>query len=139
MRPDEPSVIAAGAELVTRLGQLGRELAVKSDPLAGSESLFIGQIHSGEIFNQYPQECWLEGTRRWLPGADAAAVESEFRDLLDRFQSDWRVDLKLNYLLIRHAFQLDLTHPIVSAFQECYAADRGTQFPLGPKAVVAAG
>src|SRR5438445_11808996 len=66
MRPmDEPGVIAAGAELVIRLGRLGERLAAKSDALAGSETVFIGQIHSGEIFNQYPQECWLEGTRRW--------------------------------------------------------------------------
>jgi acetylornithine deacetylase/succinyl-diaminopimelate desuccinylase-like protein len=137
MRPvHEPNVIAAGADLVGRLMQLAEQLSQRVHPRAGSESLFIGQIHSGEIFNQYPQECWLEGTRRWLPDGDATAVESEFRDLLGRFQSDWRVDLKLNYLLIRHAFQLDLTHPIVAAFQECYAADRGRELPLGPKAFV---
>jgi acetylornithine deacetylase/succinyl-diaminopimelate desuccinylase-like protein len=65
MRPlDEPSVISAGAELVTRLDRLGERLAKKSDPMAGPETVFIGQIHSGEIYNQFPQECWLEGTRR---------------------------------------------------------------------------
>src|SRR5581483_6591408 len=68
MRPAEPSVIAAGAELVARLNQLHGKLSAKSDPMAGSESLFTGQIHSGSIYNQYPQECWVEGTRRWLPG-----------------------------------------------------------------------
>ena len=26
---------------------------------AGTESVFIGLIHSGVIYNQYPQECWL--------------------------------------------------------------------------------
>src|SRR5882724_6367232 len=57
MRPKEPNVIAAGAELVRRLLALDAELARKRDPLAGPESLFIGQIHGGEIFNQYPQVC----------------------------------------------------------------------------------
>src|SRR5262245_47998906 len=52
MRPTEPNVIAAGAELVRRLLALDSELGVKRDPLAGPESLFVGQIHSGEIFNQ---------------------------------------------------------------------------------------
>jgi acetylornithine deacetylase/succinyl-diaminopimelate desuccinylase-like protein len=137
MRPvHEPNVIAAGADLVGRLMRLAEQLAQRVHPQAGSESLFIGQIHSGEIFNQYPQECWLEGTRRWLPETDPNEVESAFRDLLQRFQSDWRIDLKLNYLLIRYAFQLDLSHPIVSAFQECYAADRGRELPHGPKAFV---
>ena len=45
-----------------RLNQLDRQLSAKRDPMAGGESLFIGQVHSGEIFNQYPQECRLEGT-----------------------------------------------------------------------------
>src|SRR5262249_14005676 len=35
MRPAEPSVIAAGAELVGRLTQLGDKVATKVDPLAG--------------------------------------------------------------------------------------------------------
>src|SRR3954468_15489158 len=74
MRPmDEPSVIAAGAELVARLGRLGDRLAATPDPICGPASVFIGQVHSGEIFNQYPQECWLEGTRRWLSGTDPKA------------------------------------------------------------------
>src|SRR5262245_7200497 len=61
LRPaTEPSVLAAGAELVARLEQLNQRLAAKSDPLAGSESVFLGQFHGGEIFNQYPQECWLQ-------------------------------------------------------------------------------
>src|ERR1051326_70457 len=83
MRPAEPNVIAAGAELVQRLLALDAELNRKQDALAGSESLFIGQIHSGEIFNQYPQLCVLEGTRRWLPGTRHADVETQFRQLID--------------------------------------------------------
>src|SRR5207245_906033 len=64
MRPAEPSVIAAAAVLISRLQRLDAKLSAKRDPLAGPESVFIGQIHSGEIFNQYPHECRLEGTRR---------------------------------------------------------------------------
>src|SRR5262249_2386450 len=83
MRPSsEPDVIAAGAELVGRLGELQERLIGRSDPHAGHETVFIGQIHGGEIYNQYPQECWLEGTRRWLPGAKRETVEAEFRELL---------------------------------------------------------
>src|SRR5207245_1260375 len=52
MRPAEPSVIAVGAELVARLQRLAESLSPRRDPMAGPESVFIGQIHSGEIFNQ---------------------------------------------------------------------------------------
>ena len=137
MRPiHEPNVIAAGADLVSRLMKLNDNLSRKSDPQAGQESLFIGQIHSGEIFNQYPQECWLEGTRRWLPETDPAAVESEFRDLIARFAADWRVEAIVEYNLIRNAFRLDLAHSFVASFRECYTAVSGKTIPLGPKPFV---
>jgi acetylornithine deacetylase/succinyl-diaminopimelate desuccinylase-like protein len=137
MRPvHEPNVVAAGADLVNRLMRLADTLARRSHPLAGSESLFIGQIHAGEIYNQYPQECWLEGTRRWLPDADPAKVESEFRELLARFQNDWRVEIIAEYSLIRNAFQLELQHPLIAAFQHGYAELAGKPLPEGPKAFV---
>src|SRR5262249_9571332 len=85
MRPrHEPSVIDAGAELIARLRQFSGFLSAKSDPEAGMETVFIGQVHAGEIFNQYPQECRLEGTRRWLPGTVANEVEKEFRGLVEQ-------------------------------------------------------
>ena len=74
--PEEPSVIAAAAELVARLGRLDEGFRASPHPVCGPASVFIGQVHAGEIFNGYPQEAWLEGTRRWLPGTDPVAVET---------------------------------------------------------------
>jgi acetylornithine deacetylase/succinyl-diaminopimelate desuccinylase-like protein len=137
MRPaDEPSVIAAGAEVVGRLGQLQDLLATRSDPRAGSESVFIGQIHSGEIYNQYPQECWLEGTRRWLPGVQRSAVEREFRSLLDELAQETRTRITAEFRFIRDAFRLDPTDRLVLAFQSAYRELRGEPLPLGPKPFV---
>jgi acetylornithine deacetylase/succinyl-diaminopimelate desuccinylase-like protein len=136
MRPKEPSVIHAGAELVQILNDLDDRLAKQGDSPAGRESVFIGQIHSGEIFNQYPQECWLEGTRRWLPDTDPMAVETEFRDLLGRFAADWGVEAALEYHLIRNAFRLNMGHPIVAAFRASHEAASGKAIPDGPKAFV---
>lgn len=137
MRPSgEPNVIAAGADLVSRFMALNDRLARKSDPQAGQESLFIGQIHAGEIFNQYPQECLLEGTRRWLPETDPRGVESEFRDLVARFASEWNLETEIKYHLIRNAFRLDVAHPFVSSFRASVAAVSGKEIPLGPKPFV---
>ncbi|MCS6850372.1 MAG: M20/M25/M40 family metallo-hydrolase [Gemmataceae bacterium] len=133
MRPDEPNVIAAGAELVRRLFQLHERLAARRDPLAGSDSLFIGQIHSGEIFNQYPQECWLEGTRRWLPGTAPAAVEQELRDLFADLARDTGTSVAADLMVVRDAFQLDPHDPLVPAFQEAHALVSGRPLPLGAK------
>jgi acetylornithine deacetylase/succinyl-diaminopimelate desuccinylase-like protein len=134
--PDEPSVIAAGAELVARLNRLDEQLAAKSDPLAGRETVFIGQVHSGEIYNQYPRECRLEGTRRWLPGTSRQEVEREFRDLLAGLERDTRTTLDTEFLFIRDAFRLDPAAPVVSAFQEAYTAVSGRPLPTGAKPFV---
>jgi acetylornithine deacetylase/succinyl-diaminopimelate desuccinylase-like protein len=132
----EPSVIGAGAELVARLGRLAAELARQTDPVAGSASVFVGQMHAGEIYNQYPQECWLEGTRRWLPGTDRAAVERDFRALLDRFARDTGTSVTVDYRNVRDAFSLDPADPLLAAFQAARCAAHGAPLPTGPKPFV---
>jgi len=133
MRPAEPSVIAAGAALVARLQRLDARLAAKRDPVAGAESLFIGQIHSGEIFNQYPQECRLEGTRRWLPGTRRADVEAEFRGVLDETARETGTSIGAELCLMRDAFVLPQEDPFVGAFQGAMTAVAGQPLPTGAK------
>ena len=133
MRPAEPSVIAAGAELVRRLLALDTELSKKRDPLAGPESAFIGQIHSGEIFNQYPQVCWLEGTRRWLPGTRHADADAEFRSLVDVTAHATGTAMTAKLCLMRDAFRLDTQHPFVGCFQRAYQSLSHNALPVGAK------
>jgi len=137
MRPhDEPSVIAAAAELVRRLGQLEGELAATTHPVCGAGSVFIGQFHSGEIYNQYPQAAWLEGTRRWLPGTSPAAVERDFRARLADLAGQTATSITCDWFFIRDAFLLDPADVLVAAFQNCYQATSGTSLPMGPKPFV---
>jgi succinyl-diaminopimelate desuccinylase len=134
--PGEPDVLAAGAELVWRLGDLHERLAPKSDALAGSESVFVGQFHGGEIYNQYPQECWLEGTRRWLPGTARAEVEQPFRQLLEDLARETGTTIGVDFRFIRDAFHLNQDDALVSAFQSACRAIAGKPLPIGPKPFV---
>jgi acetylornithine deacetylase/succinyl-diaminopimelate desuccinylase-like protein len=137
MRPrDQPSVVAAAAELVARLGRLDRELAATVHPVCGAASVFIGQIHSGEIYNQYPQQAWLEGTRRWLPGTDPTTIERDFRDRLELLAADSGTMVDVRWMLIRDAFTLDPADRCVAAFQKCHQAISGAPLPTGPKPFV---
>lgn len=137
MRPlDEPDVIAAGAELVARLGRLSRRLSQPADPLCGAASVFIGQLHAGEIFNQYPQECWLQGTRRWLPGTDRRTVKDEFLALLDELGRDTGTTVACDWIFIRDAFSLDVSDPVVAAFQAAFASGAGQPLATGGKPFV---
>jgi acetylornithine deacetylase/succinyl-diaminopimelate desuccinylase-like protein len=137
MRPaDEPSVIAAGAHFVDNLAKLSRTLTSRRHPIAGSESVFIGQIHSGEIYNQYPQSCWLEGTRRWLPDSDAATIEEEFRALALATAKATGTSDFVEWRPVRGAFALDLDDPLVTCFQAAYASHGGADLPTGAKPFV---
>jgi acetylornithine deacetylase len=134
--PEEPSVLAAGAELIVRLGRLQERLSAQSDPLAGSPSVFVGQFHGGEIYNQYPQQCWLEGTCRWLPGTSPAEVEHDFRALLTELARDTRTRIDVEWTFIRDAFYLEPNTPIVQAFQQACTTISGQPLPPGPKLFV---
>lgn len=137
MRPrEEPSVIAAGAELIARLGMLEAQLAGELHPVCGSPSVFIGQMHSGEMYNQYPQECWLEGTRRWLPGTGPKSVETQFRTLLSQLETSTQTQIACAWFFIRDAFQLAVADPFVAIFQQTYQAISGQPLAEGPKPFV---
>jgi acetylornithine deacetylase/succinyl-diaminopimelate desuccinylase-like protein len=134
LRPaDEPSVIAAAAEVVGRLTRLGEKVAAKADPLAGAESVFLGQIHGGEIFNQYPQQCWLEGTRRWLPGTKRTDVEAELHAVLAEVARATGTSMDVTFTLMRDAFSLDPADPFVEVFQGVHEAVSGSRLPVGAK------
>jgi succinyl-diaminopimelate desuccinylase len=131
MRPrDEPSVIVAAAGLVETVSGLDSGLATCSHPVCGAASAFIGQIHSGEIYNQFPQEAWLEGTRRWLPGDDHRAVETAFRAMLAEHAAATRTTIGCEWMMIRDAFALDADTSLVQAFQRCYQSSSSSGLPL---------
>src|SRR5262249_38957937 len=110
--------------------------ALRADPRAGPASLFIGQVHSGEIYNQYPVECRIEGTRRWLPGDSHARVKAELRGLLDRVAGETGTQIESRFLLVRDAFALDEESPLVHAFQSARQAAGDPPLPFGAKPFV---
>jgi len=134
--PGEPSVIAAAAEMAGWIGRLEEELSDVTHPVCGSASVFIGQLHSGEIYNQFPQEAWLEGTRRWLPGTDRRLVEEDFLGRLTELAAKTGTTIDCNWMFIRDAFDLDPSSDFVATFQRCHELISGNPLPTGPKPFV---
>jgi acetylornithine deacetylase/succinyl-diaminopimelate desuccinylase-like protein len=122
--------------IVTALDELGRELALSTHPDAGAESLFLGQIHCGEIYNQFPVDGWIEGTRRWLPGRSALEVEDRLRKTLDRIADVTGAEIVLKFQVIRDAFELPVADAVVEAFQNSIQVIQGEKLPLGAKLFV---
>lgn len=133
---NEPNVLLAASKLLTRLDEFNQLLSTRMDPQAGCESVFVGQIHGGEIFNQYPQECWLEGTRRWLPGVRRAEVQHELEAVLAQVAQQSRTTIKLQLQFIRDAFWLDQGDRLVATFQQSFGALSGRELPTGVKPFV---
>jgi acetylornithine deacetylase/succinyl-diaminopimelate desuccinylase-like protein len=133
---DQPNVIAAGAELVRRLGELDRALALRTHPLGGRESCFVGQVHSGEIYNQSPTDLRLSGTRRWLAGTSRQDVQSEMESIFAEVAQDYRTEVHPTLTFCRDAFELDAAHPLVGAFHAACRAEMGRTLPEGPKPFV---
>ena len=101
-----------------------------------SPSVFVGSIHSGEIYNQFPQECVLEGTRRWLPGTTCDEVDREFRALVDGVCRLAGATAEVEFRQVRDAFWLDTAHPIVADFQASMNDVTGSTLKLGAKPFV---
>lgn len=135
-RPAEPSVIYAGADLVSRLRKLEVELAKDSDPLAGPASIFVGLVQSGSIYNEFPQSFRLEGTRRWLPGTRFAQADAEFRQVCADFAVDAGLTVDVVTRPLREAFKLDPEDPFAHVFQSAHTILSGDRLPLGGKPFV---
>ena len=134
--PGTPDVVAAGAQLVTRLHAWNEQLKQNSHPLAGHDSTFVGSIQAGEIYNQSPTECLVQGTRRWIPPGSGAAVREEFSQFLAEVAAATGTQIEVEYTEQGGAYQVDADSRLVQAFQQAHTAVAGSPLPLGAKPFV---
>ena len=134
--PGTPDVVAAGAQLVTRLHAWNEQLKQNSHPLAGHDSTFVGSIQAGEIYNQSPTECLVQGTRRWIPPGSGAAVRDEFSQFLAEVAAATGTQIEVEYTEQGGAYQVDADSRLVQAFQQAHTAVTGSPLPLGAKPFV---
>lgn len=134
--PETPDVIAAGCELVRRLKQLNAELAKHPHPIAGPGTVFIGKFTAGEIFNQSPTACRIEGTRRWLAQECTSDVGDQYRRILSDVAAETRTQIDSEFVVRRDAFEIDPCDPLVAAFQGAYQTIAAKPLPIGAKPFV---
>ena len=134
--PETPDVLAAGAELVCRLRNMNRSLAKTSDTWSGCDTVFVGLIESGEIYNQAPVACCVRGTRRWVTPGRTGAVEAGFRALVDELALASGTSASVDFQVQGDAFRVSREDAIVSAFQTAYTAVSGGELPFGGKPFV---
>lgn len=132
----QPDVIAAGAEVVRRLHALDAQLSKTVYPYIGPETVFVGQIHSGEIYNQSPTECRISGSRRWAPGHSIPEVHDEFLTLIQEVAAETGTTIDAEFLVMRDGFRIAEDDPLVEALQTAHEAVTTRKLPLGAKPFV---
>ena len=115
------------------LKELHEQVSANSDPDVGQDSIFVGQIQSGEIYNQSPTECFIQGTRRWITPGDTEAVEAQFRELVQAHAERTGTHIELDYAVQGDAFRIAPDDPAIEALQAAHETAAGNRLPLGPK------
>lgn len=131
-----PDVIAAGSALVRRFQQLNSELAARPHPIAGPGTIFFGKFVAGEIFNQSPTECRIEGTRRWLANERATDVAAQYQTILSEVARETGTRIDSDFVVRRDAFEIDRNSALVAAFQSAYQTTSGKPLAIGAKPFV---
>jgi acetylornithine deacetylase/succinyl-diaminopimelate desuccinylase-like protein len=130
---DQPDVVKTGAELVVGLHQLHERIKTTMGDYGLHDSVFVGRMQAGEIYNQSPTLCTINGTRRWVMRGQAASVRAELEQLCAQLAGESGTQIELDFELQGEAFAIDQAAPIVNAFQAAYSAVTGAPLPAGPK------
>ena len=131
-----PDVLSAGAELTLKFRDLHRQLEAHMHPQAGHDSIFVGRLQAGEIYNQAPTHCTLNGTRRWITPGSSQAVQADFERMLANLADRTRTRITADFAIQGDAFQIEPTDPFITVFQRAHTAVSGAPLPLGGKPFV---
>ncbi len=126
----------AGADLVVRLRQLDLSLREVTSPHAGRDSVFVGMVQAGEIYNQSPTQCRVHGTRRWVTPGGVEAARNGLEQLLREVAESSGTSVEWEFVVPGDAFRIDPDGPLVAAFQRAFREITGAELPLGGKPFV---
>lgn len=131
-----PHPAFAAAEAVLALQKYQEQLAQTPLEWVGNESVFVGQVHSGDFFNRFSNHAWIEGTRRYGPDSTAEEAASGLRELLQLVADRHGLQFELEFEKVRDGFRVPLSHPLVGALQQAYEIETGQQLePTGIRIV----
>lgn len=103
-----------------------KNLKLKEQPnayaLLPAESVFVGQLHYGDFYNRLPNECMLQGTRRWHPDKKYDVVKQEFRVLLNSLGFPTEISTELDWFFVGESYEISPDEKIVKCLLQAYEA-----------------
>ena len=135
--PGLPDVLGTGAEFVAQMRALNERLSGLQAEHVGCESAFVGRIESGQIYNQAPVRCRVEGTRRWVRPGALDAVRAEFDAMIDALAKESGTRIRVaEWDVTGDAFRVAEDDLLVAALQQAHCAVAGRPLPFGAKPFV---
>ena len=133
---EQPSVLLAGADIVRKFAEIDASLAEEMHATAGRASLFLGQLHAGEIYNQSPTELKLSGTRRWLSGTNVDEIRTGIEATLAVIAERHGISIDSQFHFVRDAYEIDPASEFVESFQSAHESVTGRRLATGAKPFV---
>jgi acetylornithine deacetylase/succinyl-diaminopimelate desuccinylase-like protein len=100
-------------------------------PVLGQETLFLGSIHGGDLYNTVPQTVTIEGTRRYPPPRVFDEVASELDDIGCEVTAEFGVQVRSNYERSGQPFALSETEPILESVRHAHTKVTGGPLRFG--------
>jgi acetylornithine deacetylase len=95
-------------------------------PLLGAGSIHASLISGGQELSSYPEGCHLSIERRTIPGESLYLVEQQIQALIDQISLvDPAFNATVKTWLVRNAFEIEESAPIVTTLREQSAAVLG--------------
>ncbi|MFD0714479.1 M20 family metallopeptidase [Paenibacillus sp. GCM10027626] len=135
-----PHPIHAAADVIQALEQANKRLEEHYIDDIGFASYFIGSVHSGTFYNQFPVVSEIVGVRRYAPTEEFEAVKAEFEAILQPIAQRHGLSITLELEKVRDGYRVNKEDAAVKALVAAIHEVRGIDAPLvGKKLVTDAG
>jgi succinyl-diaminopimelate desuccinylase len=130
LRCADPNPIDAALDFVARLKAAVAASSLRH-PVLGPESVFVGALHGGDLYNRVPLSVVIEGTRRYPPPRCWDEVVAEFEDAAAAVEAAHEVTVTLTLERSGQPFEVDPATPLVGALRDAHRAVEGAELALG--------
>jgi acetylornithine deacetylase/succinyl-diaminopimelate desuccinylase-like protein len=134
--PGATNAILVGNEIIKLLEDSVAEVNLHNYKKIGSESVFFGIFKSGDFYNRIPNECYIEGTRRFLPGRLYESIEKEFEKIKGKIQNKYNAEVKIDLFKVGLPFKVDKSEKIVTSLCDAYRVTTGKKLKFGETSTI---
>ena len=131
MPRDQVNPVTESRLVLDRLVRWNDEVARISWPYIGPESVHVGLIQAGDLYERFPASCRLAGTRRFGPGKSEHEILIEFERIQREIQVRALSEIEFNAGVVGLGYRIHEQEPIVEAVRRAYELTTGRRLPLG--------